>query len=96
MEFTVPKYYIIDENGNEQQVEIAKMRIEFQDGNNVTIKVGVCNPERSQQIVMFGHRGKEEEQIDDKYGVLLNISPASGNVIFVKPVTFERIGNTLE
>lgn len=86
----LPKTYIVDDSGMEQKVNFAKLRIEFSDGNNISIKIGICNPEKSQQIIIVSHRGAGEDQIDEKYGTLLTISPASGNVIFVKPVSFKR------
>ncbi len=89
-EHQLPIFYIVDSNGNEQKIELSKLRIELQDGNNVTIKVGICNPERSQQIIVTGHRGCKEDEVDDKCGVLIKISPASGNVVFIKPESYKR------
>jgi len=91
LEYTLPSFYIIDSNGKEQKVDLSKLRIKFQDGNNITIKVGICGPEGSQQVIITGHHGNtEEDQIDERCGTLLSINPASGNVIFVKPISFER------
>ena len=89
-EDNLPNFYIIDPKGKEQKIDLSKLRIEFIDGNNITIKVGICGPDRSQQVIITGHSGKKEDEIISSHGTLLSINPASGNVIFIKPVSFKR------
>jgi len=84
MEHTLPDLYVIDSSGNEQKVKFSKLRLEFQNGNQVTVEINEHNPDNTQEIAIRGYYGDEECGPGEKF-IVLNIRPASSNIIYIKP-----------
>ncbi len=84
MKHQLPDLFIIDSSGNEQKVEFSKLRLEFQNGNKVTVEIIEHNPDNTQEIAIRGYYGDKEYEPGERF-LVLHIRPGACNVICIKP-----------
>ncbi len=78
------KFYAIDSEGVEQQIDLQKLRIQFQDETNITLEIDNRNESTPPEIVLRGYHGNEEcSNTEPEKFVIFNIRPKACNVISV-------------